>query len=307
MKPSKNPIFKLCFLLMIFFYSIPAVFADMEGTIQSGDAQPRVDLAFFNKVLKPDDVCHGFVMNGINDVLDILKARTEASKKTDFGKPVETDLILWAVGKPEKPWFTHVGGSPYRPKSSPWPVIQGSKAVFIMQWCFADSKDIVSKNLPGDVLLMFAGLEGQDSFIPDPENIYFEWQKLGVQDISETVEPGTVKIPELHGCLFRFSEFPASAESPDETIQMLAITQASRIGGDTRYIQNTFPKEDEVLLCTMNSIHFEPVIPYPFLNHPEPLEDKEDYDQYHLSIGDFGCLYVFLNKQGTIRSEWDCY
>ncbi|MEM7227474.1 MAG: DUF1963 domain-containing protein, partial [Planctomycetota bacterium] len=74
------------------------------------------------------------------------------------------------MAEPEKPYLTKLGGVPHRESKKRWPMNRdGQPCTFVAQFCFADSRDIISTKLRGDVLLMF--LPG-----PDPaEEPVFEW------------------------------------------------------------------------------------------------------------------------------------
>ena len=104
-------------------------------------------------------------------IVEQLRAEGLANKKY---KTVQTDVMVFAKGEPEKREMTKVGGLPYWPVTKPWPTTtDGSPMTFVGQFCFADSRDLVG-DLPGEVLLVF--IDGKRMF---EDSVRFEWMSLG--------------------------------------------------------------------------------------------------------------------------------
>lgn len=257
------------------------------------------------------------IIRGPRELAYIHQIRQRVQGRIDFGASVASDVILWAPGEPPQPYHTKFGGAPYRPESSPWPTIGGKRLTFIAQWYFADSA--WNDDLPGDVLLMFADCSKvrNEYWIPDPEEVCFEWSQLGIEKVSQTTVVQSRYFPAapLHAVLCRFDEFPdrwyqASEELTSfgvEDQSYLAITtQASRIGGTTWYIQGDGPPPGSKLLCTLSAIWPEPNVADPFLDVLAPLSE-EDAENYAMMLGDVGCIYVFINSEGKLNWEVDCY
>jgi len=274
----------------------------------------RIDIDYFKKYFAGQiKKNRGKIIKSIKDLIEVESIREELFDKVDFGDSYPTDIIIWGKGEPRYPYLTKVGGVPYRPKSQPWPKMNGKDLVFFNQWCFIDSKDIFKINLPGDVLLTFIDIEEDDFeyFYPDSEKLYFEWQNIGIKEIADKsdIKKTNSDIPELFGCLYRSAEYPLNYEKFDDmkeysNPELIPVRQASRIGGDTYYIQSTLPEEDETLLCTLSSLLFDYENDYGFINQQEKLT-RDEAERMELPFGNAGCFYVFMNENGKIRSDWD--
>src|SRR5262245_4812542 len=107
--------------------------------------------------------------------------RTEAvAGRSHLGKRLPTDVAVWARGEPRNRAITKVGGLPYRPSDAPWPSDgRGEPMRFIVQICFADSRDLVPP-LPGDILLVFGD---DDALVAEPERLVFEWWPLACESL----------------------------------------------------------------------------------------------------------------------------
>jgi Domain of unknown function (DUF1963) len=242
----------------------------------------------------------------------IEQVRRRVAREHDLGTAVPTDLILWGGGEPTKPYLTKLGGVPYRPADIPWPVEEDEAPMtFVAQFCFADSGDILPVAPTGDVMLLF--FRDEESFY-DPADegaVRIEWYDLGIpKPVSRRKCPEpSFPVPVLHGALCRVNEYPESYElfkrAGHDQPYLFSTTQASRLGGDTFFIQGDPRKRGEGLLCTLNSI-----IPteeeYPFINRERPLTPRER-ERLRFVFGDVGCLYFLIDKKGRVRWTMDCY
>jgi hypothetical protein len=247
--------------------------------------------------------------------------RRQVGKSRDLGKAVPTDIFLLGVGRPKLPYLTKVGGVPYRPADKPWPTSSdGTPLTFFAQFCFLDSQDLTSSNLPGDVMMVF--IRDWDS-LSDPkktDNYCIEWSRVAVPnpvDAAHCPKP-RVKIPEYYGVIYRTNDYPASEEvfrqEGHDSYWLLARTQATRIGGDTWFIQyDRDPRrKGESLLCTFNCVYFKgdvrSDVRFPFVNVESSKQlSKEQIDAMQIPMGDCGCIYFLVDAQGNVRWESDSY
>jgi hypothetical protein len=242
----------------------------------------------------------------------IEQIRSRVRRKHDLGPGVPTDLILWGKGEPSKPYLTKFGGVPYRPADVPWPGEEDEDPMtFIAQFCFADSRDILPITPPGDVMLLFFRDE-ESCFDPDDEAVVrIEWYDLGIPKLvtQRKCPKPSFPVPKLYGALYRTEEYPESGEifrnEGHYQHYLIGTTQASRIGGETWFIQGDPRKAGESLLCTLNSI-MPAEGAYPFINHEKPLTPREQ-ERMEFLFGDVGCLYFLIDKKGRVRWTMDCY
>lgn len=281
---------------------------------------PRISLAELCKRY-PDrkDRCSGFVILPY-DLAQLERTRKHALQDMSdgFGPAVATDVVLWRLGPPKAPYHTKFGGAPYRPADAPWPRYEGREMIFVAQWCFHDSQALVPP-LPGDLLLLFADVSGDSSlWLPGllPGTLHLEWQNLGIDQRNQrrVIPERAFPQRELHAVLCRSFEYPLASDQLEDALGalghslpgLITNSQATRIGGSTWFIQGRGPKQNEVLLATLSSIQFTPEAPDPFLDRTEPLSERE-CQELEFSLGDTGCIYIFLGKDGQVRVSWDCY
>ena len=104
-------------------------------------------------------------------------------KLSDLARAVPVDIFLWSVRPPQKPFLTKLGGVPHRESAKAWPTAEDGKAyTFVAQFCFLDSKDIVSDNLPNDVMLIF--FRDADGAW-DPSAIHVEWSSVNLESADD--------------------------------------------------------------------------------------------------------------------------
>ena len=92
------------------------------------------------------------------------------------------DAFVMACGDAGQSHWTRFGGIPHRPDGQRWPRSRsGSPLTFVIQFCLADSRDIVGET-PGDVLLVF--MDGDYLDCSNPDSLQFEWQPLDIPNLS---------------------------------------------------------------------------------------------------------------------------
>lgn len=262
----------------------------------------------------------GPIISYPSDLAVLEQVRRRVSQRRDLGRRVPTDMMVYALGEAPRPYLTKVGGVPYRPAGAPWPCSEDRRPyVFVAQFCFADSNDILPSSLPGDVMLVF-GLDDEWHVGWHADSVRIEWYDL---DISRPVAPAECPEPQFHvPCLHcvrhRTFDYPDAEDvfynEGHDDFWLFARSQATRIGGTTWFIQGDQREGDETLLCTLNSIEVVADAKYPFVN----LESARDLPgvkigtlnlikELSLEFGDAGCVYFVIDPEGEVRWWSDCY
>lgn len=244
--------------------------------------------------------------------------RRRVAQRCDLGPRVPVDLFLWSTAPPKGPYLTKLGGTPHRESTKPWPrTADGKPFTFIAQFCFLDSRDIVSKKLPGDVMLVF--FANSDGCFSAHRDVHIEWSDVRLQRplAPSDCPPPSFRVPNLSGVIHRTDEFPEGdecfeKEDPDRS-WLLATTQSTTIGRETHFIQND-PREytdGAELLCTLSSL--EPHAKWPFVDLESLPAEEGDSDapygwgRYEMMFGDVGCMYFLIDEFGEVYWECDCY
>jgi hypothetical protein len=262
-------------------------------------------------VTSPADLC----------VTELVRRRV--AQKHDLGPAVPVDVFLWRAGAPDQPYLTKLGGLPHREAAKPWPGLADNKPfTFVAQFCFIDSRDIVTPKIPGDVMLIF--FRDAQSHFGDRDDVVIEWSGLELDRPcrAEDCPKPSFPVPELSGVIYRCNEFPESGDAFEAEghyqYWLFPRTQSTKIGRETHFIQND-PREDGgELLCALNSI--EPNRRWPFTNIEQiPVGEEPDnfaarskaefyeWGKYHMTFGDVGCMYFLIDEEGNVRWTADCY
>jgi hypothetical protein len=184
-----------------------------------------------------------------------------------------TDRLTFAhKGEPPDRFVTKIGGLPYRPKSALWPVRpSGQPMVFLAQFCFADSTDLVGP-LPGAVLVIFA--RDEEAFVADFHDeepaFRFEWYPLGLEELVSAAE-----VPASSWKLL-----PCYARVEREAEEADGI-EGSKIGGSPHWIQGEVNMPGQ-FLAVLGQVRLN--------------ESPEEHAAGHryLKMADFGLLNFFL-------------
>jgi hypothetical protein len=185
----------------------------------------------------------------------------------------------------------------------------------VAQFCFLDSKDIVSAKLPNDIMLVF--FKDSESYFGGPQDVRIEWSTQFLREPTakkDCPKPGFT-VPELAGEIYRCHEFPDSwdvFEKEGHYQSYLFVTsQSTKIGRETFVIQNDPREKGREFICALNSI--QPSEDWPFTNmRTRPTDLQEDPDHYgwgtySMMFGDVGCLYFMISKRGKVSWASDCY
>lgn len=234
----------------------------------------------------------------------------------DWGKAVPSDLFVMAEGEPENRFATKIGGLPYRLASTPWPISKSGKPlIFLAQFNFSDSTDIVGKQ-PGDVLLIFAN--NDEGWF---QEFHFEWQRItdrpelvaAIPDVKDPIAP-------VYGYRCRVNNFPDArrknnqADYPrcngkdvwsDHKLLQYQGTQIGRSAFEPQPSSNLWNS----LLCTVSSVQPDIHGRYALVNREASLLDKDKwaFDTNYLMIGDLGCIFVRRNRLGQLSVDEQCY
>jgi Domain of unknown function (DUF1963) len=256
---------------------------------------------------------------------------------------VPTDVFIWARGEPEHRAVTKIAGLPYRAAGKPWPVDAfGRPRLFLAQFCFADSRDLIPVPLPGDVLLVFAATEQPrpdrfDLMWERTDVLVFEWARLD-QGQGPLVTPAELPEAERHplpcyGTRYRTWDYALGATTTrgtaeerdawnedDDLVLDCAVVEGTKIGGIAPRLYDEyeirFDREEVVppgtYLCTLASLMADVSRPYALLNMPEALDlrDREASSPWRqgnpLKIADAGVLNLFVDTDGAVRWTGHC-
>jgi hypothetical protein len=311
-----------------------------ENPMKRPTVHPKVDLDYWSKIFpletfektsgprqfdttKPGDTLdlwkpHGDIITSPAHLCEIELVRKQYAESHDLGPSVPVDIFLWSVDPPEKPFLTKLGGTPHRESTKPWPSHDGKQYTFVAQFCFADSRDIVSRKLPGDVLLIF--FKDANSLYDD--SIHIEWSKIALDSpltVNECPSPAFT-VPQLSGHIYRTNEYPESREVFERAghyqYYLFPTTQSTKIGRETFFTQHDPRGPGKELLCALNSVHptaYPRGAKWPFIgletlpddwNKPD---EHYEWGKYRMMFADVGCIYFLIDEKGTVTWSWDSY
>jgi hypothetical protein len=230
-----------------------------------------------------------------------VQLREELPDALDWGRSVPADVFVMAQGEPDNRHATKIGGLPYRPANLHWPLDKvGVPLAFLAQFNFFDSHDIFP-DLPHDLLLIFAGDNGE---------LRFEWQPLGLEDLTDGSDAPPQEVPILpcYGHIFRTENFPdvpfltddlsVRGRQVDQSF-LLPRFQATQIGTAPFLIQQHLLADPLPgrLLCTLNSVDPDSYGPYPFVNRAEPLLRERQWARAtrYFTLDDAGGIYISID------------
>jgi hypothetical protein len=258
----------------------------------------------------------GEIITSPAHLCNVELVRKQYAQTKDLGSPVPVDIFLWSVKAAEKPFLTKLGGVPHRETIKPWPKDTNDKPyTFVAQYCFADSKDIISNKIPGDVMLVF--FKDANS-VYDPEAIHVEWSSIELDSpmtADECPKPSFV-VPQLSGHIHRTNEYPESRDVFEQEghyqCYLFPTTQASKIGRETFFTQHDPRRPGDELICTLNSVHPSQG-KWPFIdlealpNDWDQPDDHYGWGRYRMMFADVGCLYFVIDEEGTVSWSMDSY
>jgi hypothetical protein len=282
----------------------------------SGKLHPELDFEAVQRGLsaagsddkrKPGNVDEPHDLFVVETLRDRLGLRT--------GRVLPADVFLFGFGEASRRDATKVGGLPYWPLDRPWPKDSaGAPYRYLAQFNFADSRDLFP-DLPGDVLVLLVGEEGDDWLAVEPLAIHLEWLPLGLEPV-EGLEPALMANPELafFGVIHRTADYPDAEKLAEQsglrTGSFAAIVRGTKIGGFPFPIQDYDREFNGKLLCQLGSMSPGDDISYPTANHlaqPSPRVAALPEMGNPLNFMDAGIVYIFRKEDGTFRTSFQTY
>ncbi len=257
-------------------------------------------------------------IGGPVDIVVVEQCRAELRGTIDLGQPVTSDVFVFAAGEPTIPYATKIGGTPYRPKASPWPLSQyrprsegdlqdgGRPMTFVSQLCFAGSEDITGP-LPGKVLLIFS----DDLTLGHPNALHFEWQTPDIGDLvveDEIPVGGRLNCDPAYGLIYRTADLPEASGKIRLEFRIdrhAAIMDATKIGGVPAWIQFRRQMTGRYLatLCSLEPSYRKA---HPLVNVDRL--DRAAAKRKRLELGgDSGHVHLFVSDDGTVSWTFECY
>ncbi len=216
------------------------------------------------------------------------------------GSGIPTDIFLWGQGEPKDRTLTKVGGLPYWPFEKPWPEGEDGELVFLAQFNFVDSRDLVGE-LPGDLLLLFS--DARFSWVEgNRAGLVPMWVSFGSERLVVERTLPKVKNPFFkgYGVIHRGMDWAGAGEG-------VRVLDATKIGGVLRGGRRGVP-EDWRVLAQLGPIQATAGMDFPWVNRPRALGATADAagvaggtNRWVLGGGWF--LRLHLNAAGGL--EWD--
>lgn len=304
----------------------------IHGTVDDPKREhPVLDIRHWENALPPKLRPYGFSPGDVDKpggVVLMEWARREAKKKGDIGPSVPADIFVWSTTHDNKrPWLTRIGGTPWRPKDKPWPTgNDGRPLVFLGQICFADSRDLFSFKLPGQVALIYGAFDDGYSWLNDGSAL--EWSPLKIKDPMRYADPpwGCHLPVEYQGVIHRTVQY-MDWRSYDEHFKAcgwksggyhIGSVQATSIGKFCSLPQG-WPFEEgdgNELVCTLSSFGWYGEDGWPCVDipmSPRAVNHKgEDTSSSNLAktlgflVGDGGTIWVYRDKNGDFHLDEAC-
>jgi hypothetical protein len=255
-------------------------------------------------------------INGPRDACLLVRIREFLSGIMPLGPPSPTDIFLLATGRGDLRRGCGIGGMPYMRRGRPWPESQSGRPLpFVAQFDFADSRDIVG-DLPGELLLLFGRPGSSESLVIRWETALPRDQLVQIDDIP--IQP---EISQFRGVRWRTSSYPQCddreydggnatlADGTEITDIPNALTPLGFQIGAHPFMplwQLSLGK-DERVLCSMCTVYPIPDVPYPFVDHPDPISLAEsrayavNFSEIDLRSDGFAVIYVIADDSGGFR------
>lgn len=275
--------------------------------------------------------------NGPARMCYIEQIRRLAAVDRDLRRTVACDTFVLASGEPRQRDVTKIGGVPYRPRELPWPVSrEGVPLVFLAQFRFEESLDIIGRRLPGSVLLIFA--EGlafypYDQFL---DEMHFEWYPLKMQGLVRRQDAPKAserigRFPICYGYRYRTVDYAdwqaveALVDVVPPAFPLLRPRKECTPGEFERYVQSElcqlskvkiggsafwrYPEDVERrhaapgrYLCSLPQILSGGEELYPWVNRK-----LERSDSPSLFFGLEGILHIFIDDNDAVHPRFECF
>ncbi len=261
-------------------------------------------------------------ISSASDLIGWEKGRTLYKIEDDCAVPC--DVFVWGVGEPPDRRLTRVGGVPWLPRRTPWPVIGDVVTTFLCQFDFRDSRDLrgqrVSGALPGDLLLVFVA-DDSAALSGDDQAMRFVWVSAEETDIVTAAEVPKPSCPfnfvTAWGVRYRTADIPSKWEEAYEIPEdaaggrcwSLPVLWGSKIGGVPYNSQENQTEQPPDYLCQLVSIQASNTR-WPWVDREAPLQDFGSdgihEDKNCLMIGDMGEVTFFLRDDGSVTVQSAC-
>lgn len=234
-----------------------------------------------------------------------------------LGPALPVDLLLWSVEPARRPWLTRLGGTPHRESTKPWPTHDGRPCTFVCQFCFVDSTDIVPEQLPGKVMLVY--LADANGYW-DPEKVHIEFSSVKLQSpmTAEQCPRPSFVVPQLSGHIHRTCEYPRGEHVFYKAGHWMpwyfSMTRCTKIGRRSFDVDAPGLVQGELeCLCALHSFDYlhGPLQGFWPLIGLETFPDEfsepyshDDWGRFGMRLGDVGCLYFLIDKQGAVTSHF---
>ncbi len=233
--------------------------------------------------------------------LFVAERSLECNQHARGSRARPVDVFVFGKGEPDDPSCTKVGGRPFWPKGRDWPTkSDGSPMLFLAQFNFLDSKDIFDMELPGDVLTLV--VDSKEDWLWDGEGLYGYWLPSGIEPDNAIAVPSAIDpAGPFFGVIHRTADYP----------DVDWVLNGTKIGGVPYFIQDGTEARDK-FLCQLGSIQPAPDVPYPWVNHEEPLGFELDQRgiygaENNAVFGDLGSVYFFIGADGDVWHSFECY
>ncbi|NQT13137.1 MAG: DUF1963 domain-containing protein [Planctomycetes bacterium] len=161
-----------------------------------------------------------------------------------------------------------------------------------------------------------------------PGGLEFEWYDLGLTHPmpASTVPKQPLRFHPSYGHICRIISFPEAKrkpafESDDRYLTCRGLDvwseyylmqyQATQIGAAPFYIHNYDLEVIGRPLCVINSTVPALDQPYPWVNHPEPLHPRGEWEssalENYLVFGDAGCIYISIDDADSLHFDLQYY
>lgn len=247
-----------------------------------------------------------------------LWARRQPSVREALVNPSPCDICLYAIGQPEAPESTHLGGAAWIPSGMDRPIDDtGEPAVFLAQVYFGDSADIIASNLPGVALQIYSSL-GEEPWATgwedEGEDLILVWLTSDQLQHGEWHPHPDGRTPCAPVCchLNRAVDF-GHIESADSTerdeAEQFRVLDGTKIGGRPVWIQSSeedHSPEDQ-LICAIGSMyHITARCRDVFINEPSLSPAALKKLGGSPCWGDMGIINVMRRPTGEFHTTFEC-